>query len=101
MFIALAISVLMLAAEPKDQREVKFNLPAEYGFPTSKKLVLVKAGTPGPGQPKHQAVAETAELGKSIKLPDAGPFDIWWVPTHDGMATRILSGESFKESAIR
>jgi hypothetical protein len=97
MFPVIALSVLMFTAEPMDQREVKFTLPADSSFPAPKKLVLVKTGSPGPGQPKHLPVAEMTETGKSVKLPNAGPFDVWWVPAHNGMATLILSAASFKE----
>ena len=97
MSFALALSAFLLAAEPTAKREVKFMLPADAGFPAPKKLVLVKGGVPGPGQAKHQAILEITTLGKAVKLPDAGPFDVWWIPQHDGMATKILAGESFKE----
>ncbi|HLW66935.1 MAG TPA: hypothetical protein VKS79_16590 [Gemmataceae bacterium] len=97
MAFAFALSAFLLAADPKAAPEVKFTLPEDAGFPAPKKLVLVKAGTPGPGQAKHQAVLEIPTLGKPVKLlPDAGPFDVWWVPKHDGMATKILAKESFK-----
>jgi hypothetical protein len=101
MLSILTLSALLLTADPKDEREVKFSLPADAGFPAPKKLVVVKAGTSGPGQPKYKSVAEATEMGKSIKLPDAGPYDIWWVPKHDGMATRILTSESFKDKSLR
>jgi hypothetical protein len=97
MQFALTLSAFLLAADPKAQPEVKFTLPDDAGFPAPKKLVLVKAGAPGPGQAKHQAIVEITTLGKPVKLPEAGPFDVWWVSQHDGMATKILANESFKE----
>jgi hypothetical protein len=85
-----------LPSGPKAHPEVKFMLPQDAGFPEPKKLVFVKAGAPGPGQMKHQAILEITALGKAAKLPDAGPFDVWWFPHHDGMATKIMAAESFK-----
>jgi hypothetical protein len=81
---------------PNAKPEVKFTLPADAGFPAPKKLVLVKAGVPGPGQAKHEAILEITTFGKTATLPDAGPFDLWWIPQHGGMATKIMAGESFK-----
>jgi hypothetical protein len=96
MLFALALSAFLLAADPKAGPEVKFTLPNDAGFPVPKKLVFVKTGAPGPGQAKHQELLGISTLGKPVKLPEAGPFDVWWVPQHDGMATKILTGESFK-----
>ena len=84
----MALSAFLLAAEPKAQPEVKFNLPEDAGFSGPKKLVFVKAGAPGPGHAKHQALLDITILGKPAKLPEAGPFDMWWVPQHGGMDRR-------------
>jgi len=97
MEIAFAIAAFLFVAEPLAPREVKFTLPDDAGFPMPKRLVLVKAGSPGPGQAKHQPALEITTLGKPVKLPGAGPYDVWWAPNHDGMSTRILAGETFKE----
>src|SRR5262245_32314987 len=43
---ALAVSAFLFVSDPHAQREVKFTLPDDAGFPTPKKLVLVKAGSP-------------------------------------------------------
>jgi hypothetical protein len=80
-------------------RGVSFSA-ADGLLPAMKNIVIVKAGEPGPGAPKHKAVAETAKYKEMVKLPGDGPFDIWWQPKN-GIAVRVVSGVKLKAGELR
>src|SRR5438045_1822515 len=70
----------------------------ERTLPTVKTIAVVKAGEPGPGSPKFKAVAETAKYKEAIKLPDEGPYDIWW-QARDGIAVKVVGGIKLQDGA--
>ena len=71
------------------EREVTFTASAGF-LPPMQKIIIVAAGTPGPGQKNHQALAETNKYGTAVKLPGEGAFDIWWQP-REGQAIRAMA----------
>lgn len=72
------------------ERTVQFSAPM-YFLPPVKAVVLTKAGEPGPGAAKHNAVATVAALKDAAKLPGEGPFDVWYVPK-DGKPIKAVGG---------
>ncbi|MCS6850538.1 MAG: hypothetical protein NZ700_05140 [Gemmataceae bacterium] len=85
MLIALTAA---LTGWAEDHR-VRLQAPRDF-LPPVKAFVFVKAGAPGPGAPKHEAVASTASLADEVSLPHAGPFDLWIVPK-DGRPIRAVA----------
>lgn len=47
-------------------------------LPKGGTVVVVAAGQPGPGKKDHKAVATVTNFAKPVKLPDAGPFDVYF-----------------------
>jgi hypothetical protein len=90
--LAWLMSSLITAAA---ERELRVTAP-ENLFPALKVVVVVKAGAPGPGVPKHEAVAAMAKYGDSIKLKSEGPFDLWWQPK-EGLAVKAVDGLKIAE----
>jgi hypothetical protein len=84
LFLACATSVV--AAE----RTGRFSSPA-YFLPPFKTIVVTKTGEPGPGKPEHVAVASVSSLKDEAKLPNDGPFDVWFVPK-DGIPIKAVAG---------
>jgi hypothetical protein len=69
-----------------------------YFLPPAKAIVLTKANEPGPGAPKHAAIASVANLKDEAKLTSDGPFDIWFVPK-DGKPIKAIAGWKPKDGA--
>src|SRR2546423_14940581 len=88
----MRFAILLLFAAPlaAADRTVRFSSPM-YFLPPAKAVVVTKAGDPGPGQLKHEAVATAATLSDEVKLPGDGPFDVWFVPK-DGKPVRAVGG---------
>ena len=78
-------------------RTIQFSAPM-YFLPPVKAVVVTKAGNPGPGAPKHIALASVAALKDEAKLPGDGPFDIWYVPK-DGKPIKAVGGWKAKDGA--
>ena len=95
----MRLVLLLLAATPlaAADRTVRFSAPM-YFLPAAKAIVLTKAGDPGPGQPKHEAVATAATLKDEVKLTTDGPFDVWFVP-RDGKPVKAVGALKLKEPA--
>jgi hypothetical protein len=87
-YTLLALLAISLPASAAD-RTVRFTAPM-YFLPPAK-IIVTKAGEPGPGQPKHEAVASVASLKDEAQLPGDGPFDVWFVPK-DGKPVRAVAG---------
>jgi hypothetical protein len=62
-----------------------------YFLPPAKAIVLTSAGGPGPGQPKHEAVATAGSIKDEVKVSGEGPFDVWFVP-RDGKPIKPVAG---------
>jgi hypothetical protein len=94
----MRLVLLLLAATPlaAADRTVHFSAPM-YFLPPAKAIVFTKAGDPGPGQPKHEAVASAA-LKEEVKLATDGPFDVWFVP-RDGKPVKAVAGLKLKDGA--
>lgn len=90
------VSLLLLAAPlVAAEHTVRFSAPM-YFLPPAKAIALTKAGEPGPGQPKHEAVATAATLKDEMKVSGDGPFDVWFVPK-DGKPIRAIAGLTLKD----
>src|SRR5262249_25515206 len=61
-------------------------------LPAMKAIVVVKAGAPGPGAAKHEALASASKYGEVLKLPGEGPFDVWWQAAAEGVAVKAVGG---------
>lgn len=94
----MRLAVLLLAAAPvaAADRTVRFSAPM-YFLPPAKAIVLTRAGDPGPGQPKHEAVATAATVKDEVKLTTDGPFDVWFVP-RDGKPVKAVAGLKLKDT---
>ena len=86
LLVLMAGPAVASAADPT----VRLSAPM-YFLPPVKAIVLTKAGSPGPGQPKHAAVGTAATLKDEVKLSGDGPFDVWFVPK-DGKPIRAVAG---------
>ena len=95
----MRLAILLLTATPliAADRTVRFSTPM-YFLPPAKAIVLTTAGEPGPGQPKHAALATAATLTDELKLSAAGPFDVWFVPK-DGKPVKAVAGLRLKDAA--
>jgi hypothetical protein len=95
----MRLAILLLYAAPLAAADptVRVSSPM-YFLPPAKAIVLTKAGAPGPGQPKHEAIATAATLKDELKLPGAGPFDVWFVPK-DGKPVRAAAAWKPKDGA--
>ena len=93
------VILLLIAATPlaAADRTVRFSAPM-YFLPPAKALILTKAGDPGPGQPKHEAIATAPTLKDELRLPTDGPFDVWFVPK-DGKPVKGVAGLKLKDSS--
>jgi len=49
-------------------------------IPKGGTVTVVPAGQPGPGQQNHKPVTTVTDFAKAVKLPDAGPFDVYFTP---------------------
>src|SRR5437764_15231708 len=95
----MRLAILLLCASPAlaADRTIRFSAPM-YFLPPVQSLVITKAGGPGPGQPKHEAIATVAAFKDEAKLPGDGPFDVWLVP-QDGKPVPVLTGFKPKDGA--
>ena len=95
----MRLVIMLLAATPlvAAERTVRFSSPM-YFLPPAKAIVLTKANDPGPGQPKHEAIATAATLKDEVKLAGDGPVDVWYVP-RDGKPIKAVAGLKLKEAA--
>jgi hypothetical protein len=91
--LVLTFPVVTFAAD----RTVRFSAPM-YFLPPAKAVVLTKAGDPGPGQVKHNAVASAAKLSDELKISGEGPFDVWFLPK-DGKPVKAVAGLKLKDAA--
>jgi hypothetical protein len=89
----LVLASSTLAAD----RTVRFSSPM-YFLASAKAIVLTKSGEPGPGDPKHSAIASVATLKDEAKLPGDGPYDVWFVPK-DGKPVKALANWKPKDGA--
>lgn len=94
---ALSLMLLVPIASFSAEHTVRFTSPM-YFLPAAKAIVLTKSGEPGPGAKKHQAIASVGSLKDEAKLPDGGPYDVWFVPK-DGKAIKAIAGWKPKEGA--
>ncbi|HVK10740.1 MAG TPA: hypothetical protein VM597_18375 [Gemmataceae bacterium] len=94
----MRLLLILLIASPLTAADhaVRFTAPA-YFLPPFKTIVVTKAGEPGPGQPKHAAIASNSKLNQEVRLTTDGPFDVWLVPT-DGLPVKAVAGLTAKES---
>lgn len=94
----MRLAVLLLFATPVTaaDHKVRFSSPM-YFLPPAKAVVLTKAGDPGPGQPKHEAVATAATLQDDVRVSGDGPFDVWFVPK-DGRPVKAVAGLKLKDA---
>jgi hypothetical protein len=89
MFASLSLLAAMsIAAEP-DAHRLRVTVAESLPLPETKAVVAVKAGDPGPGDPKHKAVATLSDLKEPLSLPNEGPFDVWWQPKDGGLPVRV------------
>lgn len=88
--------LIVIAATAKADYNVHLNSPP-YFLPPMKAVVVTKAGEPGPGADKHKALASLG-LKDDALLPDAGPFDVWFVPK-DGKPIKAMANWKAKEGA--
>ena len=95
-FMRLLFLLLIATPAVGAEHTVRFTAPA-YFLPPVKNVVVTKAGDPGPGQPKHAAVASVAKLTETAKVTTDGPFDVWLVPA-DGLPVKAVAGLTVKES---
>src|SRR5690349_4670596 len=86
----LAIFLVFTAPLAAAEHTVRFSAPM-YFLPPTRAIVLTKAGDPGPGQPKHNAVATAGSIKGDLKVTGDGPFDVWFVP-RDGKAVKAVAG---------
>jgi len=95
----MRFAIFLLIATPLAAAEhtVRFSAPM-YFLPPVKAIVLTKAGGPGPGQPKHNAVATAASMKDELKVTGDGPFDVWLVPK-DGKPVKAVAGWKPKDAA--
>jgi hypothetical protein len=93
----MRIALLLLCVTPAfaADRTLRFSAPM-YFLPSVKSIVLTKAGEPGPGVPKHAAVASVMALKDEAKLPIEGPFDVWYVPKN-GKPIKAIGGWNAKD----
>ncbi|MCE9533528.1 MAG: hypothetical protein K8T89_20750 [Planctomycetes bacterium] len=77
-----------------------FRFTADKSLPAMKNIVIVKAGEPGPGKAKHQAIVTIDRYQQLLQTSTAGPFDIWWQPK-SGVAVRILNKLKLKEGEVK
>ena len=95
MRLTIPLLLVAAAAAPAADRTVHFAAPM-YFLPPAKAVVLTKASAPGPGQPKHEAVATAAAIKDELKVAGDGPFDVWFVPK-DGKPVRAVAGLKLKD----
>src|SRR5262245_53524296 len=81
------LAALTIAADP-DSHRLRIPDAASLPLPETKAVVLVKAGEPRPGDPKHKAVATLTDLKEALAAPNEGPFDVWWQPKEGGLPVR-------------
>lgn len=89
----LVVNAVSFAAE----FNVKLSSPM-YFFPPVKAVVLTAAGSPGPGEKNHVALAESSKLNGEFKVKTEGPADVWIVPK-DGRALKAVSGLKLADKA--
>jgi hypothetical protein len=98
---AASLLALLVLAATTNAAERSLSVTAADGFlPPMKAIVVVKAGAPGPGAAKFQAVAQTSKYKDAVKLPADGPYDVWWQPK-DGLPVRAVSGVTVKEGETK
>jgi hypothetical protein len=68
---------------------------AERVLPAVKSIAVAKAGEPGPGMAKFEAIAESAKYKEAIRLPVEGPYDVWW-QSKEGIAVKVVGGLTLK-----
>jgi hypothetical protein len=95
----MRLAVLLVFAAPLTAAEhtVRFSAPM-YFLPPAKAIVLTKAGEPGPGQPKHEAMATAGSIKDEMKVTADRPLDVWFVPK-DGKPIKAVAGWKLKDGA--
>jgi hypothetical protein len=91
----IAVLLVVVSVASAADRTVRFSSPM-YFLPPTKAIIINRAGEPGPGAAKHTAIASVATLKDEVKVPDDGPFDIWFVPK-DGKPVRAVANWKPKE----
>lgn len=71
----------------------------DHFLPELKKIVVVKAGEPGPQAAKFKVVAETANYKETVNVSEEGLYDVWW-QGKNGLAVRAVSGVKCKAGAV-
>jgi hypothetical protein len=98
-FSTLAAVLVLSTQTSAAERSIRVTAPEGF-LPPMKAIVVVKAGVPGPGSLKHDAIANVTKYGESLKLANEGPFDIWWQPV-DGVPLKAFAalkvGHEIKE----
>jgi len=74
----VCLLALVCASSAFAESTIVVSVPKD--LPAMKSFVVVRAGTPCPGADKHDAIVQVSQYKQTLKLPDAGPFDLWWVP---------------------
>ncbi|HEX3149086.1 MAG TPA: hypothetical protein VHR66_13480 [Gemmataceae bacterium] len=93
-FALVLLAVLPTSVFAAD-RIVTFSSPM-YFLPPVKEIVFTKAGTPAPGDSKHEPLYAVPDLTNKLKTAEEGPYDIWFVPK-DGKAIKAIAGFKVKE----
>src|SRR5687767_8132347 len=89
---AVAVMAFFLSSSLALGEEYKVRFTAKgKGLPAFKAIVLVPAGSAGPGPAKHMPEGEAKRYDESVTVTDAGPYDVWWIPK-SGLAVPIKSG---------
>jgi hypothetical protein len=93
----MRLAILFLCATPAlaADHALRFSAPM-YFLPPLKAVVVTKSGDPGPGQPKHEALASVSALKDDAKVPSEGPFDVWFVPK-DGKPVKVVANLKVKD----
>lgn len=100
MRIAIFTFALFLNSQAlADERGLRFTATDRF-FPAVKKIVVVKAGEPGPNAAKHQTIGAIEKYNETLKVPAEGPYDVWWQPK-DGLAVRVIGGVKLKDGEVR
>jgi hypothetical protein len=81
--------VTTVAKAQTTEQTVRFATP-DYFLPSFKAVVLTRAGTPGPGEPRYTFVSCAGKLKEEVKITGSGPFDIWFIPS-DGKPIKVLA----------
>lgn len=97
MRLSIIATVVLASISYSAEQTVKLSAPM-YFFPGVKGVVFTAAGSPGPGEPKFVALAESLKVNGEVKLKTDGPVDVWLVPK-DGRALKAIAGFKVSEKA--